>query len=137
MRAEGMALPDLEIAEAVTLDRVIVASQPLSHPTLVHELIHVVQYSLLGADRFAQRYLQEYLTFGYELHAIGTDGSRSDAPICERRGLRRDGGDQEAAIVRRETCIRIQVHDDRLPRTRGDRRSATIRSHGPYLLSPK
>jgi hypothetical protein len=48
IRAEGMALPDLEIAEAVTLDRVIVGRQPLSHPTLVHELINLVQYSLLG-----------------------------------------------------------------------------------------
>jgi hypothetical protein len=66
MRAEGMVLPDLQIAEAVTLDRVIVASQPLSRPTLLHELIHVVQYSLLGVDRFAQRYLQEYLTCGYD-----------------------------------------------------------------------
>ena len=61
-----MALPDIEIAEAVTLDRVIVASEPLSHPTLVHELIHVVQYSILGVDGFARRYLQEYLTCGYD-----------------------------------------------------------------------
>jgi hypothetical protein len=45
---------------------VIVASQPLSRPTLLHELIHVVQYSLLGVDRFAQRSLQEYLTCGYD-----------------------------------------------------------------------
>jgi hypothetical protein len=66
MRAERIAIPELEIAEAVTLDQVIVASQRLSRPTLVHEQIHVVQYSLLGVDRFAQRYFQEYVTCGYD-----------------------------------------------------------------------
>ena len=73
IRAEGVALPDIEIAEAVTLDRVIVASEPLSHPTLVHELIHVVQYSILGVDRFARRYLQEYLTCGYDTTPLVKD----------------------------------------------------------------
>jgi hypothetical protein len=38
----------------------------LSHPTVVHELIHVVQYGLLGVDRFVQRYFQEYLACGYD-----------------------------------------------------------------------
>jgi hypothetical protein len=34
--------------------------------TLVHELIHAIQYRALGTDAFAGRYVAEYLSYGYE-----------------------------------------------------------------------
>jgi hypothetical protein len=65
-RAAGLSVPEFSLADAVTLDRVIVAKQPLSRFTLFHELVHVVQWRILGIDSFAQRYLLEYRNHGYD-----------------------------------------------------------------------
>ena len=37
-----------------------------SVPLHFHELVHVVQWSLLGVPKFIERYLSELSTFGYE-----------------------------------------------------------------------
>jgi hypothetical protein len=50
----------------VTFGDVIAACSPLPRSTLFHELVHVVQYQLLGIDQFGLRYLEKYLGSGYE-----------------------------------------------------------------------
>jgi hypothetical protein len=66
LQIHGIVLPTFAIAEAVTLSDVIAARFALSRSTLLHELVHVVQYRLLGIDQFGRRYLEEYLRSGYE-----------------------------------------------------------------------
>jgi hypothetical protein len=66
LRAAGIEVPDLNLAEATTLDDVIVAERPLSRSTLMHELVHVIQWRILGVDMLSNRYLRELTTFGYE-----------------------------------------------------------------------
>jgi hypothetical protein len=62
-------------ADAVTLDRVVLANRPLSRSTLFHELVHVVQCQILGVDLFGERYLLEYVSHGYD--SMPLDGWRS------------------------------------------------------------
>ncbi len=56
----------------ITFDRAIILA-PHDEPTaalLFHELVHVVQYRLLGVEQFAQRYVDGWLA--------GRDRFRSD-----------------------------------------------------------
>jgi hypothetical protein len=62
----GLPIPSLSLAEALTLDCLIASSETLRLSTLVHELIHAIQYRTLGIDAFACRYVAEYLSYGYE-----------------------------------------------------------------------
>jgi hypothetical protein len=66
LQIQGIVLPTFAVAEALTLSDVIAARSPLSRSTLLHELVHVSQYRLLGIDQFGRRYLEEYLRSGYE-----------------------------------------------------------------------
>lgn len=66
----GLHLPSVALSDAVTLDLLIASQQPLRLHTLVHELIHVIQYKALGIDAFACRYVAEYLSGGYEQMAL-------------------------------------------------------------------
>jgi hypothetical protein len=56
----------VSLAEAMTLDCLIASNETLQLQTLVHELIHAIQYRALGIDAFAARYVAEYLSYGYE-----------------------------------------------------------------------
>jgi hypothetical protein len=49
-------------------DGVIGGSPPLS--LLFHEIVHVVQYRLLGVDEFARRYVLGWMKNGYRYEAI-------------------------------------------------------------------
>jgi hypothetical protein len=46
---------------AITLDHLIVTCVPLRPELLFHELVHALQYRLLGLDEFAFRYTESFL----------------------------------------------------------------------------
>lgn len=54
-------LPDFGERRAVTFDQVIVTHEPFTPALLFHELVHTVQYRLLGVDGFARAYVQALL----------------------------------------------------------------------------
>ncbi len=61
-----MGLPNFSTMAAITFDDVVVFHDPLSPQLIFHELVHVVQYRLLGVDEFARLYVRGYLRGGYE-----------------------------------------------------------------------
>jgi hypothetical protein len=61
-----LPIPSVSLAEALTLDCLIASNETLRLHTLVHEMIHAIQYRALGIDAFACRYVAEYLSYGYE-----------------------------------------------------------------------
>ena len=50
---------------AITFDDVVVFHDPLTPQLIFHEMVHVVQYRLLGIDEFARLYVRGYLHGGY------------------------------------------------------------------------
>lgn len=72
-------LPDFSTMPAITFDDVVVFHEPLTPQLIFHELVHVVQYRLLGVDEFARLYVRGYLHGGYagtplEICAYELDG---------------------------------------------------------------
>ena len=72
-------LPDFSTMAAITFDDVVVFHEPLTPQLIFHELVHVVQYRLLGIAEFARLYVRGYLHGGYdgtplELCAYQLDG---------------------------------------------------------------
>ena len=72
-------LPDFSTMPAITFDDVVVFHEPLTPQLIFHELVHVVQYRLLGVDEFARLYVRGYLHGGYggtplEVCAYDLDG---------------------------------------------------------------
>jgi len=59
-------LPDFSTMPAITFDDVVVFHEPLTPQLIFHELVHVVQYRLLGVDEFARLYVRGYLHGGYQ-----------------------------------------------------------------------
>ncbi len=59
-------LPNFATMPAITFDDVVVFHDPLTPQLIFHELVHVVQYRLLGVDEFARLYVRGYLHSGYE-----------------------------------------------------------------------
>jgi hypothetical protein len=57
-------MPDLSAIAGITFMDVIVHSERLSDALLFHELVHVVQYEVLGLRRFAGYYVRGFLTSG-------------------------------------------------------------------------
>ena len=57
-------LPDLSAIAGITFMDVIVHSERLSDALLFHELVHVVQYEVLGLRRFAGYYVRGFLANG-------------------------------------------------------------------------
>lgn len=55
-------LPDLSTIAGITFLDVIVHSERLSDALLFHELVHVVQYEVLGLQRFAECYVRGFLS---------------------------------------------------------------------------
>lgn len=47
--------------EAITFDNVIACRTGLSDPVLFHELVHVVQYRILGVAEFARQYVAGFM----------------------------------------------------------------------------
>ena len=64
---EGEDIPlGFDVWAAITFGDVILVSEsqapgPLSHSILFHELVHVVQYKILGIHEFARRYVNSFL----------------------------------------------------------------------------
>ena len=59
-------LPDFTTMAAITYDEVVVFHEPLTPQLIFHELVHVVQYRLLGIEQFARLYIRGYLQGGYD-----------------------------------------------------------------------
>ena len=59
-------LPDFTKMAAITFDDVVVFHEPLTPQLIFHEMVHIVQYRLLGIDDFARLYVRGYLQGGYD-----------------------------------------------------------------------
>lgn len=57
-------LPNFTTMAAVTFCDVVVSHQPFTDGLLFHELVHVEQYRQLGVPRFAELYVQGFLSGG-------------------------------------------------------------------------
>ena len=64
LRRCGLHIPSPSTIAAITFDNVIAAREPLPARVLFHELVHVVQYRLLGIDQFARQYVEGFLAEG-------------------------------------------------------------------------
>lgn len=64
LRACGFDFPDPRLVTAITFDGVIAARHPLSDAVLFHELVHVVQFRLLGVREFSRQYVDGFLKSG-------------------------------------------------------------------------
>jgi hypothetical protein len=65
LRRVGFSFPDPQLVAAITFDHLIAVreAEPCSS-LLFHELVHVVQYRLLGTATFARLYVQGFLETG-------------------------------------------------------------------------
>lgn len=61
LRQCGLHIPGTSTIAAITFDHLIAAREGLYPPLLFHELIHVVQYRLLGVGLFARQYVAGFL----------------------------------------------------------------------------
>ena len=59
-------LPNFTTMAAITFDDVVVFHDPLTPQLIFHEMVHVVQYRLLGIEEFARLYVRGYLNGGYD-----------------------------------------------------------------------
>lgn len=60
-RRLGLSYPGIEQTAAITFGPVIAAREPMDRSLLFHELVHVVQYQLLGVAGFARYYVRGLL----------------------------------------------------------------------------
>jgi hypothetical protein len=63
-RRVGLDFPSVALTEAITFDHIIACRKAVTPSLLVHELVHVVQYRLLGVATFAHRYVHGFLSSG-------------------------------------------------------------------------
>lgn len=54
----------MSVIAAITFDNVIVAREVLGPRLLFHELVHVVQFRLLGIDSFSRLYVRGFVSRG-------------------------------------------------------------------------
>jgi hypothetical protein len=79
-------LPDFTGMAAITFNDVIVSHEPFTAALLFHELVHVEQYRQLGVDRFAELYVNGFLSGGsyegipLEINAYGLEGLFRNTP---------------------------------------------------------
>jgi hypothetical protein len=59
-------LPDFTTMGAITFDDVAVFHDAMTPQLIFHEMVHAVQYRLLGVEEFARLYVRGYLHGGYE-----------------------------------------------------------------------
>jgi hypothetical protein len=60
----GLDFPSVGLTAAITFDHVIACREPMTSSLLFHELVHVVQYRLLGVSAFATLYVRGFLRGG-------------------------------------------------------------------------
>ena len=56
VRLIGIDIPDPSLIAGITFDHVIAVREPMGTAMLFHELVHVVQFRLLGVEAFARLY---------------------------------------------------------------------------------
>jgi hypothetical protein len=64
LRVLKLDAPEPRLTEAITFIDLIASREPMSLSLLFHEMVHVVQYRLLGLDRFAELYLRGFFEGG-------------------------------------------------------------------------
>jgi hypothetical protein len=57
-------LPGLGNTVAVTFNNLIVSQQELTDEVLFHELVHVIQYAVMGTKEFADKYVEGFVLHG-------------------------------------------------------------------------
>ena len=57
-------LPDFSSMAAITFVDVVVSHQPFDDALLFHEMVHVAQYALMGAQEFSRKYVDGFLKGG-------------------------------------------------------------------------
>ena len=81
------SLPDFSHMAAVTFVETIVSHGQLTDTTLFHELVHLVQYTKLGLQDFAAKYVRGFLNGGsykaipLEMNANELDAQFASAPM--------------------------------------------------------
>ena len=100
-RRIGLDVLDRSQIAAITFDCVIAAQQPLRPRLLFHELVHVVQFRLLGVTAFARLYTQGFLA----------TGSYAEIPLerCARDLERRFDSDPSPFDVEAEVAAWIEA----------------------------
>jgi hypothetical protein len=78
-------LSDFSGMAAITFSYVVVSHEPFTASLLFHELVHVEQYKQLGIDRFAELYVNGFLSGGSyegipEINAYGLEGVFRNSP---------------------------------------------------------
>lgn len=58
------SLPDFSLMAAITFVDTVVSHEPLTDRLLFHEIVHVVQYEMLGLQEFTAKYVRGFLTGG-------------------------------------------------------------------------
>ena len=93
LRRLGLDFPSPAMTAAITLDYVIASRAPMSLSLLFHELVHLVQFRLLGVRTFSRLYVRGFLAGGsyhgiplercaFELgHRFETDGQPFDVEL--------------------------------------------------------
>ncbi|MEO6758363.1 MAG: hypothetical protein ABIO24_02835, partial [Saprospiraceae bacterium] len=61
VRSMGLDFPDISETAAITFDHVMATREAMGTGLLFHELVHVVQYRLLGVKEFARLYVRGFL----------------------------------------------------------------------------
>lgn len=113
LRSRGIAVPlDLLRMAGITLDDTIVvaARNPATggrwQRLLFHELVHVVQFEMLGIDCFVARYLEGWALCGYRYEGIPLEQAArrlearfaaGDAPFPVREAVQLELGQEEGA----------------------------------------
>lgn len=57
-------LPGLSNTMAITFNNLIVSQQELTNGVLFHELVHVIQYAVMGTKEFAEKYVDGFVSHG-------------------------------------------------------------------------
>ncbi len=94
LRLLRLDVPQPSLVEAITFGHVIAAREVMSLALLFHEMVHVVQYRLLGMTRFSRLYVRDFFGAG-GYHAIPLERCAFD---LEQRFKAEEPFDVEAEI---------------------------------------
>jgi hypothetical protein len=64
VRRAGLEFPSMALTAAITFDDLIAAREPAAGSLLFHELVHVVQFRVLGVRQFSRLYVRGFLSQG-------------------------------------------------------------------------
>jgi hypothetical protein len=70
MRRCGFDFPSPSFTEAITFEDVIACREGMNASLLFHELVHVVQYHVLGVREFARQYVSGFLDTSHILRSL-------------------------------------------------------------------